>query len=547
MSVPIDSSADRTPRIFWLLAAVLVAYVAACTGERDNLWQTDGWEHHRAFKALTDDLWHPGNPTLAIDTPSARYSPYSVFWASVCRTTGLDPYNAMSLAATVNTAVLILGMWFLLSRFGEARSAAAALIVMVSLYGGSPGTTNSYALADLPWHEVNFSAACFSWVLVLLGVFQGYARGDWGIASVPVLVALSALTMLDHGITGSWGQFSLWLLALTAPSDRRLRLIVTLLVVQVCTVLICLAWPWYDFRAALSVKAPSRLVPYGIQFMMSARWCVPAVALSVLAMTLRDRRVIRVFLIGSYLCYLAGLLIWVLPIRLPLLSSISRYPLPGLIYAHLSLGILAHDVGLFRPSTWPARLRTLFVGDRGAVAQAAGEIVLATAVLYFLVPQVVDVFREPYLMRPYLAKLMGKENKQLDLMPRYRSLLQGVGTHDVILSDDQTMWPAPSINGRIVHALHVELFVSDEEDLKRLADTEAFFSTETGDRERVEILKRYGVRWIILNSQVQDAAVFKSLLRPPAVVRQEDFLVLMDAARWIETVEPAASPEGAGK
>lgn len=295
------------------------------------------------------------------------------------------------------------------------------------------------------------------------------------------------------------------------------------------------------------MKAPSRLVPYGIQFMMSARWCVPAVALSVLAMTLRDRRVIRVFLIGSYLCYLAGLLIWVLPIRLPLLSSISRYPLPGLIYAHLSLGILAHDVGLFRPSTWPARLRTLFVGDRGAVAQAAGEIVLATAVLYFLVPQVVDVFREPYLMRPYLAKLMGKENKQLDLMPRYRSLLQGVGTHDVILSDDQTMWPAPSINGRIVHALHVELFVSDEEDLKRLADTEAFFSTETGDRERVEILKRYGVRWIILNSQVQDAAVFKSLLRPPAVVRQEDFLVLMDAARWIETVEPAASPEGAGK
>src|SRR5262249_11499849 len=148
------------------------------------------------------------------DTPSARYSPYAVFWAAVCRATGLDPYRALSLAGTVNTGLLFLGVPFLLARFGEARCSAAALLVMVSLYGGIPQITNSYALADLPWHMVNFSASSFVWVLILLGVFQGYIRREWGYLSVPMMVALSAITMLDHPMTGAWGQLGLWLFAL---------------------------------------------------------------------------------------------------------------------------------------------------------------------------------------------------------------------------------------------------------------------------------------------------------------------------------------------
>ena len=357
------------------------------------------------------------------------------------------------------------------------------------------------------------------------------------------MVALSVLTMLDHGMTGSWGQFSLWLLALMAPADRRLRLTMTILVIQVFTLMICLAWPWYDFRAALTAKAPSRLVPYGIQILMSTRWCVPAVALAVLAMTLRDRPAVRVFLTGGYLCYLAGLLVFVLPIHWPLVSSISRYPMPGLIYMHLALGILAHEVGLFRPGTWPERIRVLCQGDRGAVAQAAGEVVLATAIAYFLAPQVVSVLTEPPLLRPYIAPLLGKENKQLDLLSRFRSLLRDVGPRDVILSDDETMWCAPSVNGRVVHAYHAELFVTEDEDQKRFSDIKTFFQPETSDRNRVEILRRYGVRWIILNDRLQDPAVVDHLLREPAVVRRQDFLVLMDAHRWIETVESASSPQ----
>src|SRR5258708_1987505 len=96
-----EKSSRRTPITYWILGALVAIYVAACTGQRDNKWGADAWEHHRVVLALTHHLWHPGNPTYALDVPSVRYSPYMIGWAIVCRTTGIDPYNALSAAAVM--------------------------------------------------------------------------------------------------------------------------------------------------------------------------------------------------------------------------------------------------------------------------------------------------------------------------------------------------------------------------------------------------------------------------------------------------------------
>src|SRR5437867_6983622 len=79
------TAVPRRDRLFWPVALGLVLYVALCTGQRGNLLQADAWEHHRAVAALVRDLAHPGNPTFALDTPSIRYSPYTVGLALFCR------------------------------------------------------------------------------------------------------------------------------------------------------------------------------------------------------------------------------------------------------------------------------------------------------------------------------------------------------------------------------------------------------------------------------------------------------------------------------
>jgi hypothetical protein len=135
---------------YLVVGTALVVYVALCTRWRDSIPGADAWEHHRAIVALVANLGHPGNPTYATDDSSIRYSPYTVAQALICRVTGWSPYDVLSAAAVVNTVLLVAGVRMLLAEFGESRSAAAALIVMVALYGETPGYANSYALADLP-------------------------------------------------------------------------------------------------------------------------------------------------------------------------------------------------------------------------------------------------------------------------------------------------------------------------------------------------------------------------------------------------------------
>ena len=168
---------------FLAVSALLVAYVALCTRYRDGILGADAWEHHRTIVALVEDLWHPENPTYATDDTSIRFSPYTVTQALICRATGWTPYDVLSGAAVFNTILLVAGVWSLLHEFGEEASAAAVLVVMVGLYGEAPAYANSYALADLPWHQVNpsafsFGITLFSWVLFLRGTHgPRHARG----------------------------------------------------------------------------------------------------------------------------------------------------------------------------------------------------------------------------------------------------------------------------------------------------------------------------------------------------------------------------------
>src|SRR6476660_1719816 len=113
----------RVAPSYWVIGTVLILYVAVCTVQRDNVLGADAWEHHRTILTLTRHLWHPGNPTFASEIPSVRYSPYTIFWALVCRVTHITPYTALSIAAVINTVLLLLGLWMLLDSFGESAAA----------------------------------------------------------------------------------------------------------------------------------------------------------------------------------------------------------------------------------------------------------------------------------------------------------------------------------------------------------------------------------------------------------------------------------------
>ena len=519
--------------LFWMVTALLCVYVGLCTGRRDSVREADAWEHHRSVLALVQNFKEPGNPTLggdAISIPSIRYSPYTVSLALLCRGTGMDPWDALSLAAVLNTALMCLGVWVLLSALGRPDVSGVALIVMVSLYGGAPGYANSYALADLPWHQVNPSAFALGVVLFAWGLFVRLRRGaapkGWWIA-LPLMLALA---MLDHPMTGFLGVLGLGLFAAAGLEDAgvtrqaRLRRLGWAAAVSGLAIFVCLAWPWYGFGRALTYKSDnSYWFNPSIARRMVTEWCAPAVLLSLGALAARDRAVTRALLAGGAACLGAGLAGIALKS-----ATLARIPLAGLIFFHLAVAVTARDFGWLSRDAWKERIRQLRTGGPAA-AEASLAAVATLVLLYGLAPQLLAIPREPHLARAYVAPLMGREDKQPRWRDVYRQALAPVGTREVVFGDPITTWPAPSFGARIVAPLHFEFFVPRQE--QRYADALRFFSTSS-EAERSRLLDSYGARWLLVDTALMDERQKSELVRENAVRGRAGSLVLMESAAW---------------
>jgi hypothetical protein len=520
----------RAPFAFWILGLLLVIYAAACTGQRDNIDGADAWEHLRVLRALTDNLWQPGNPAFASDLPSVRYSPYFVSLAVLCRKTGISPYSALSGVAVVNTALLVFGVWLLLGAFDERPSAAAVLFVMITLWGTAPHYANSYALTDLPWLSVNPSAFSFFLVLLNWSLLRRMGVSGWSAAKCVPLILLCAvlctISLLDHGMTGAFGVMGYFLLALTGPQGRRRLMFLMAAVVTVIGGLLCLAWPWYSFISAVTTRQDTA---YWFNPVISRLtftvWCAPGILCALFAIPLRNRPLVRTCLIGGAASLFIGLL--AIPIKSPVFA---RFPIPGMIFLHTAVGVFAHEAGIFRLSTWSRRLREI-TALHSQAAYPILQVALAVMLLFFLAPQLVDVAAQPYLGRTYLTRALHLRDLQQHPRQTLAEVLAPIGPRDVVLSDRETSMFIPGIRGRIVGSFHFELFVPGQP--ARVLAMDRFFSTDGTEAEREETIRQYDVKWILLSRMRLGDYLFASLLRDSAVVSQADDMVLMDAQKWI--------------
>lgn len=519
---------SRTGRFYLLACAALLAYVALCTGFRENHWAADAWEHHRAIKALVEDLGSPGNPTLAVDEPSIRYSPYTLLLALVCRGTGLDPYDALSGAAVVNTALLLLGLWLFLRSFGRQDDALCVLPFLLFFYGRAPAYANSLALTDLPWHQVNPSACGVALALLAWTLFRR-ARGLCD-ARVLGVAALAAFVLLCHAMTGVFLLLGLALLVIASGELDRRR-VGQGVVVSLLAFGLALLWPWYSFRGALTTSPDLEYWFDGVAIaLMLSQWCLPALLVLPAGWSRRDEPLMRLALIGTAVTFAAGAASFAL--RSP---AFGRLPLVGLLYAHIGLGLFAARTGLFTPGGLRALFPALLRPPASAALSAWSGLLVLVLLAIFARWQLLNVAWQPHLARAYIAPLLGKDALQDPLRARFAALLSPVGMHDVVLADLETSWPIPSIRGRIVAALHFEFFARDQR--QRVADVERFFgdAPDVSDTDRHAILQRYGVRWIVLRCSAEPGeagAPCSPLLVEPAVAGRQGDLVLMDARAW---------------
>ena len=336
---------------------------------------------------------------------------------------------------------------------------------------------------------------------------------------------LVAVALLDHGMTGVFALLGLFLFGFLSPSQLRLGAVAQMMIILVGTASVCVAWPWYSFFQAVRLKPDNEywFNPFILQLALTV-WAWPAYLCGLAAISVR-RPLSRMCLIAAVMTFTIGVVSFLF--RSP---TLARLPLPAMIFLHIPIGIYIYEQSLFCFGSWPKRVGSLLTADDSSLFPAIVSTMVAMIYLSCLLPQITEVATASHLARPYLAPLLGKPVK----LVRYRAILDKVLSpvepHDVVLSDELTSWMIPSSRGRIVAALHFEFFVKAQPE--RAADVQLFFNESTTDARRLQILRLYNVRWILLNSSLLDPRLVELLTVPSAVVTRANSFTLLDAEAW---------------
>ena len=183
-------------------------------------YSSDFWEHSATIHEWTRNLWHPGNPHLAIDTGSPRYMPFFFLLTVLARMFALNPIQALGIGGVLTIILFLCGVWLFLSLYFRSDWAPfVGLIVLLGGWGVGWYWPNCYQLRCLFYvipfpSSFVFSVSFLSFWLATKMIRQRKIN-PW---SLILLGIMSALMLLSHPLTGTFAIASLCLLTLSEPN-----------------------------------------------------------------------------------------------------------------------------------------------------------------------------------------------------------------------------------------------------------------------------------------------------------------------------------------
>ena len=105
-----------SPKWAYLVLSIPIIAAISWSVANDPLYtfyySSDFWEHSATIREWTGNLWHPGNPHLAIDTGSPRYMPFFFLLTVLARTFNLNPIHALGIGGFMTMIVFYRGLAF---------------------------------------------------------------------------------------------------------------------------------------------------------------------------------------------------------------------------------------------------------------------------------------------------------------------------------------------------------------------------------------------------------------------------------------------------
>jgi len=489
-----------------------------------SYYYSDFWEHSATIHEWTKNLWHPGNPHLAIDTGSPRYMPFFFLLTVLARMFDLNPIQALGIGGVITMILFLYGVWlFLPLYFRNDWAPFVGLIVLLGGWGAGWYWPNCYQLRCL-FYVIPFPSSfvfSLSFLSFWLGtkVLRQREITPWILISLGIM---SALMLLSHPLTGAFAIGSLCLLALSEPNvsfSIRWRLIGVVLTGALAAEL----WPYFSVWGVI----------FGTSGGEGASWIktgnVVGHRIKMLYQTHPFYNPQQFFvtigpgLLGIpalfYLAYtrehffiISGFIVMSLPFWANLFFPIPlghRFVFFMVFYLHLALiwGILRLQSKIRKATQQHTVVRFAKI--------KTGVLFLFLTLCLLWNGALSALALANYLVYPNLR--FGPMQRE-PIADDMRRLSLSIPDQAIVMAPAQLSWPLPTFTGKVVAAYHINPMVADH--YQRRKDTDRFFQVETTQETRLKILRRYKVTHILFKGKNISQTVRNNLNDFGSVVKQ---------------------------
>ncbi|MGW5425417.1 hypothetical protein [Streptomyces sp. NPDC003943] len=434
-------------------------------------WIGDLGVHAATIERLRHDLLHPGDPMVDSPTDSPYYSPWTVTLALFAKATGLGTFDVLRCAGVVGLLLLATGVrQFVRTLTRHPAAPLLAALCLLLLWGVRPLIWSGFLgltslSANLSYPSTFATGLGFHFLALLTYALR---RPGTSVAAYAGLGVLWAVLMLSHQFTGVVFTFGVAGVLVAARVPARRALVLGLGAALVTGLALLAVWPYYSFFSLLGTGGLEKIHRPLYRHLPSLFTLV--LPLGALALALRWRRDRRDPLVvwcalGLATVVAGGLLgKW----------SLGRTEPAALMPAQIAVALCVLEESGRR---W---FRTGFGAVLGA-ALAAGVWAQRDAVT-FVVPA---------------AALPAAVTD--DAWPVWRPVgwaMRDAAYGDVFLTGDRrAAVTLPAYGGYTVAPGYPDFFLPDEK--RRVADAERYFAPGTPRAERLAVLRRYHVRWVL--------------------------------------------------
>ncbi|WP_246258954.1 hypothetical protein [Streptomyces typhae] len=439
-------------------------------------WVGDLGIHAATLERLRHDPLHPGDPLVDADVPSPYYSPWTVLLGLLAKATGLGAFAVLRCAALAGLALLLTGVAHFVRTLTRRRTAVPlAVLCVLFLWGPAVFEWSGFlGLGSLALTVSYPSTFALGLAFHLWACLRKALRADAGPAVFLALGALWAVVLLTHQFTGVVASLGALAMLLGArPWPRRATLLRLGAGLALGLVLLA-AWPYYPFFDLFGAGGGLDGIHRALYRDLPARFGLVLVGVAALALRFRrDRRdpLVLFFALGV-LVFVAG--------GLSGHCSWGRVLPAALLPAQVAAGVEAAGLA--------AAVRE---GRAGRVPAAVAAGTLAAALVVGAWTQAGTLGH--VLPRSALPSAVAAKHRPS--WPGYRWLTPWVRPGDVVLAKTFPARQIPAYGAYTVAPGYPDFFLPDEE--ARADAVRRYFAPQTPRAERLEVLRRYGVRWVV--------------------------------------------------